>query len=198
MDLVAHWSQRNRTQDRQLFLLRFHCGCSAQGERERERERERLTRERERERERESLSPGLMRTVAGLAAVSILGPLGRPQTRFSRGWFGCLVGAMPPLRSWGSSTPQAKPKPKARSATPCGPAGTPVRGDGPRCPDTGGGGPRHEPLRPPEDVQSGPRGSDTQPSGLPTADPGSASGEPEGPWLRGCSVFPSIKCDAAD
>ena len=79
---------------------------------------------------------------------------------------------MPPPRSWGSSTPQAKPKPKARSATPCGPAGGPARGDGPRCPDTGGGGPSHAPLRPPVDAQSGPRGCDAQPAALLAADPG--------------------------
>ena len=83
---------------------------------------------------------------------------------------------MPPPRSWGSSTPQAKPKPKLRSAASRGPAGGPVRGEGPRCPDTGGGGPSHTPLRLPGDVQSGPQGADTQATGPPAAGPGSASG----------------------
>ena len=79
---------------------------------------------------------------------------------------------MLPQGSWGGSTPQAQPKPRPRSAAPCGPAGGPARGDEPRCPDKGGGGPSHSPLRPAGDVQSGPRGSDTQPVGLPAAGAG--------------------------
>ena len=79
---------------------------------------------------------------------------------------------MPPRASWGGSTPQAKPKPKALSATPCGSTGGPARGGGPRYPDTGGGGPSHAPLRPPADARSGPQGSDAQSAALLAAEPG--------------------------
>ena len=79
---------------------------------------------------------------------------------------------MPPRGSWGGSTPQAKPKPRPHSAASSGPKGGPARGDGPRCPDTGGGGPSHLPHRPSVDAQSGPRGSDAQPAPLHADDPG--------------------------
>ena len=55
-----------------------------------------------------------------------------------------------------------------------------MRDGDPRCPDTGGGGPSHPPLRPPGGVWSDSQGADAQASGLPAADPGSASGGPRG------------------
>ena len=69
---------------------------------------------------------------------------------------------MPPPRSWGASTPQAKPMAKPPSAPPVQPGGGLARGDGPRCPDQGGGGSGHLPRRPPAGSQPGPLGSGLQ------------------------------------
>ena len=79
---------------------------------------------------------------------------------------------MPPPRSWGASTPQAKPKARPLSAAPVGPKGGPARGDGSRCPGTGGGGPSHLPQRPSVGAQPDPLGSGVQAAPLHAAGSG--------------------------
>ena len=79
---------------------------------------------------------------------------------------------MPPSRSWGASTPQVKPMARSPSAAPAGPKGGPARGDDPRCPGMGGGGPSHLPQRPSVGAQPGPPGSGSQAAPLHAAGPG--------------------------
>ena len=98
---------------------------------------------------------------------------------------------MAPRGSWGTSTPQAKPKPKLCAPAPGGPAVDPAGGGDLRDPDAGGGDPSQPAMRPPQGVWSDPRPAGTPPVNQPAAAAGSGpAGAQRAPSPGMCGAVP--------